>query len=470
MGHGHDHAEGAAPPASPPVRRILGLALAPLLFLTVVGLAVLWPTGEDRTITSPDVVDTGTLEHASVTRLVVEPCFSGSDPSGPGGQTSFDQSGCMTIEAVVTTGPDDGTTIVLPRMVLGGIAPDLRVGDVIVVSRVVVPGVDGPIYNYADLDRQTPMALLLALFVVAVVGIGRLRGLAALVGLAITLVLLVAFTLPSILEGHDPILVALVTGSAAMILILYLTHGFHARTATALLGTLVSLLLTALLAWWFVAATRVTGQSEDEVVTLALAGSRVSITGLLLAGIIIGALGVLNDVTVTQASAVWQLHQVNPSLSGRELYGRAMSIGRDHIASVVDTLVLAYAGAALPLLVLFAVAPKPFGTIVNGEIVAVEIVRTLVGSIGLVLSVPITTGLAAAVVARSRADRTALANGGDGREGRVEAAREATATTAARRRLTDAAEKRRRKRELAQHERKESWRPPRSERDFWEPG
>lgn len=351
-------------------------------------------------------------------------------------------------------------------MVVGGISPDLREGDRINVARSDIESLPDAVYNYADLQRTGPLLLLAAIFVVVVIGIARLRGLSALVGLGVTLLILMRFILPSILEGNPPIAVALVGSSASMFVILYLTHGVSARTAAALLGTLVSLLLTAGLAAYFLSITRITGQSEDENVTLFLAGSRVTVTGLLLAGIIIGALGVLNDVTVTQASAVWELHRANPDLSGRQLYGSVMRIGRDHIASVVDTLVLAYAGASLPLLVLFSVVARPLGVVLNGEIIAVEILRTLVGSIGLVLSVPITTALAALVVSRSRAHHHA-GNSPDEVEPVVGDPPLRVATRQAQARLALAAEHRRDRREARRQVKDDAWQPAKAERDFW---
>jgi uncharacterized membrane protein len=181
----------------------------------------------------------------------------------------------------------------------------------------------------------------------------------------------------------------------------YVAHGVSARTTTALLGTLGSLALTALLAAVFVSATHLTGLASEETTSLQSAVGDVSLSGLVLAGIVIGSLGVLNDVTVTQASAVWEVHAANPSQSRRRLYSSGMRVGRDHIASTVYTLVLAYAGASLPLLILFSVAGQNLTNVLTGDLVGVEIVRTLVGSIGLVAAVPLTTALAAIVVATS---------------------------------------------------------------------
>ena len=478
MGHGHSHHDNPVPRASRRIRIILACALAPFFVATAVGLVVLWPRGDVPSVSSPQYLDTSTIENATVLESELRECpIAGpnggtipSDGGEPGGQTFVNR--CMKVVVSVDSGPEAGREVSLPEMTLGGITPQLEIGESIVVSRTSIPQLPEAVYNYSDIQRRTPLALLAAIFVVIVIGIARLKGLSALIGLGVTLLILVKFMLPAILEARDPVAVALVGSSAAMIVILYLTHGFNARTATALLGTLVSLILTAGLAVAFVSATKISGQSEDEYVTLAIAGSKVTVTGLLLAGIIIGSLGVLNDVTVTQASAVWELHRANPELSGVRLYRSVMRIGRDHIASVVDTLVLAYAGASLPLLVLFSVAPRPLGTIVNGEIVAIEIVRTLVGSIGLVLSVPITTALAVLVVARSRShllpatvdDLNVSPEPGTvavGRQDQLLGRRVLDAQAArSRRRRTERAARRQSK--------ETSWQPEKKEREFWD--
>jgi uncharacterized membrane protein len=174
------------------------------------------------------------------------------------------------------------------------------------------------------------------------------------------------------------------------------------------LGTLVSLVLTAALAAVFVAASHITGFSSDEATFLQSLTTRVNFSGLVLGGIVIGSLGVLNDVTVTQVSSVWEIHAADPTQGPRALYRAGMRVGRDHIASVVDTLVLAYAGASLPLLILFTVVGQSLGRVVTGEVVAEEVVRALVGSIGLVAAVPVTTALAAFVVTRSSTPAAAL--------------------------------------------------------------
>jgi uncharacterized membrane protein len=260
--------------------------------------------------------------------------------------------------------------------------------------------IDGDrIYSLFDYQRDTPLLLLVALFAGAVVVFGRWRGLGALVGLAASLAILVWFTLPAILDGTDPVVVAVVSASVIALITLFLAHGPEPSTAVALLATLASLAITAVLASVFVSAARFTGMTDDSTFLLSGLAGGIDPRGILLAGIVIGALGVLDDVTVTQVSAVWQLKAVRPDLTAAELVGPALRIGRDHISSTVNTLFLAYAGTSLPLLLLFTSADQGFGDVITRELVATEVVRALVGSIGLVASVPISTWLAATVVA-----------------------------------------------------------------------
>lgn len=242
------------------------------------------------------------------------------------------------------------------------------------------------------------MLLLFVLFAAAVLLLGRWKGLGALAGLGASLAIILGFILPAVLDGRSPLLVAIIGASAIAFVTLYLAHGLNIATTVALLSTFASLALTGLLALVFVNAAKFTGYTEDSTFFLTALGVQIDPRGLILAGIVIGTLGVLDDVTVTQVSAVWELRKAQPDASALDLYRSAVNIGRDHISSTVNTLFLAYAGAALPLLLLFTEAQQSIGGVATREIVAVEIVRTLVGSIGLVASVPIATWLAASVL------------------------------------------------------------------------
>ena len=256
----------------------------------------------------------------------------------------------------------------------------------------------GAPYVFVDLVRGPPMALLAGVLVVLVLAVARLRGLGALAGLGVSLAGVLGFTVPALLDGRPALPVALVTASALMFALLYLAHGVSVRTSAALLGTLGGLLATGALAAWATGATHLTGLGGEHALDLLSLAPATSLRGVLLCGMVLAGLGVLNDVTITQASAVWELRAVSPGASRRELFAGGMRIGRDHIASTVYTVAFAYLGAALPLVLLVAMSDRTLlDSLTSGEI-AEEVVRTLVGSLGLVLAIPLTTALAAALV------------------------------------------------------------------------
>jgi uncharacterized membrane protein len=254
-----------------------------------------------------------------------------------------------------------------------------------------------PTYYIQDLERGRPILVLAALFIGAVVAFGRWQGIRSLVGLGLSFLVIVGFVVPSILRGHSPVLVAVTGAMAIMLLSLYLSHGIGPKTTAAVVGTALALGLTAALAIVFVAAASLTGLASEEALGASYAVGGLSLRGLLLAGIIIGGLGVLDDVTMSQASLVTELHHANPTAGMATLVAGALRVGRDHIAATVNTLFLAYAGAALPLLIVFVTGTDSLSTVATTEIVAVEIVRALCGSVGLIAAVPLTTVLAALV-------------------------------------------------------------------------
>lgn len=324
---------------------------------------------------------------ARVTRVTLGPC-AGTVEGGPE---------CRVVEFELQAGPDRGETRT-QEFTLGSVtSPQLHTGDRVVLNHFAGEEV-GFDYQFADRQRRPTLIVLAAAFAVIVVLVGRMRGLAALAGLAASLVVILQFGLPALLGGASPVVVAVLTASAIAYLALYLAHGFNPLTTVALLGTLASLALTVLLSSVFTAAANFSGFATEEATLLVTLNGRIDLVGLLLGGAVIGALGALDDMTVTQTSAVAELHSANPGLSATELYRRALRIGRDHVSSTVNTLALAYVGASLPTFLIFAISEQSLGAIANSEIVAVEIVRTLVGSIGLVAAVPVTTALAAFVV------------------------------------------------------------------------
>jgi uncharacterized membrane protein len=266
----------------------------------------------------------------------------------------------------------------------------------------VAQGPDGEVYFLSDHVRRPSLLLLAGAFALLVIVVGRFQGALSLVGMAISLLVIVQFIVPGILSGFSPILVSVVGAIVIMFSTLYLSHGVDRKTTVALLGVSASLGFTAILGSIFMAAAHLTGLADEHALTLSnLTGGQINPEGLLLAGIIIGALGVLDDVAIAQSSAVFELRRANPLLRPMELYDRAMNVGRDHIASTVNTLVLAYAGASLPLLMILATQAEPLGVLPNREYMATEIVRTLVGSMGIVAAVALTTALAAFVSGRS---------------------------------------------------------------------
>lgn len=400
MGHSHSHGQIRVPPST---QRVLLLAVLPFAVATLAGFFLLWPSDDGS---EPLAGGFRAEEYeASVKEVTRRDC-----PDVPGQERFI----CSTVTIELREGEDKGDTFRLDFST-GPRTRRIQTGDSVIVGTSDAPTPEGAAgsaapskYYFLDYDRRLPLVALAVVFGVVVVAASRWRGLAALAGVAVSLMVLAKFVLPAILAGSDPLVVAIVGGSGIMFLALYLAHGLNAATTTAVLGTLASLFLTGLLALFFVNISIFTGAGSEEAAFLQINQSQVNLEGLLLASIIIGTLGVLDDVTVTQASAVWELRTANPSYGPGDLYRSALRIGRDHIASTVNTLVLAYAGASLPLLILFSVSNRPIAQILNTETVAEEIVRTLVGSIGLVASVPITTGLAVLVVT-SRRPRAARA-------------------------------------------------------------
>jgi uncharacterized membrane protein len=270
-------------------------------------------------------------------------------------------------------------------------------------------------YSFSDFERRTPLYLLAALFAIVVIALARWKGVRSLIGLALSLLIVTQFMVPAILEGSSPVLVALTGALAVMLITVTLSHGTGVTSMAAILGSVASLLATALLAVIFVKVASITGfSSEESSLLLGEGGPRstsLSLEGLVLAGIVVGALGVLDDVTVSQASTVMAINRANPVQGLRRLYREALGVGRDHLSATVNTLVLAYVGAALPVLLLFEQAGTSFGDALNREAVAGQVVAMLVGSIGLVLAVPLTTALASWLAVRLPAEALAADDG-----------------------------------------------------------
>ena len=400
-GHGHGHGGGSLDGASATrVRRLLALLLAPCALAVLVGLVVLAPSpSEYAQVTERAATGQGAPGLGSQTPVDAEVLRAAgeSDCTDPNLPAPAPGEGCVAVTVRLQDGPVAGSTVVTLAPTTPG-SPRFAVGDPVVLGWAGGDPADPLTYTLVDFQRGSPLLLLGGLFALAVLLLGRWQGLAALVALGATLGVLAIFVLPALATGSAPVPVALTASGLIVGIVLPLTHGLSARTATAALGTLASLGLIGVLALLFAALSRLTGLGEEASELAGVLGPGIDLRGLLLAGVVIGALGVLDDVTVTQTSAVWELHRANPAARLADLYGAAMRVGRDHVASAVNTLVLAYAGAALPLLLLFALAGRGLGDLLTAEDVAQEVVRTLVGSIGLVASVPLTTVLAAVVV------------------------------------------------------------------------
>jgi uncharacterized membrane protein len=297
----------------------------------------------------------------------------------------------------ILEGPNQGEKMNLNLGTNQFLPEDLRlqVGEIILV--MINQRVDdgSTMVNFIDYERRGSLVWLFAAFVLVSALISGWKGVRSLIGILFSLAIIIFFIIPQILAGKDPVLVSILGSFVFLSFSMYLVYGWTLKTHAAVLGILIALFITGLLSAFFIDFTRLTGFGDENAMFLVQQNAaQISLRGLLLAGMLIGALGVLDDLVISQASSVFELHSANTSLDLKFLYRRAMNIGRDHVASTVNTLVLAYAGASLPMLLLFSMNSGDYALLSNMSMVAEEIVRTLVGSIGLFLSVPITTFLA----------------------------------------------------------------------------
>lgn len=400
--HGHSHHAHASHPATPASRqavRLVSAVLVPVALVAVAALIWLWPGGV--TADRQDPAQNPQRYTADVVTVAEQPCPPRPEGAPPGALAGTFRCGSVTIQ--LTGGPERGKRV--DTEIPGGPgAPTLRAGDKVVVL-FLADALSGQPYQVIDHQRSMPLLALALAFVFAVVAFGRWRGLRALAGLAVTFSVLLLFIVPAILNGQAPLLTAIVGSAVIMLSVLFLTHGFNLTTAVAVLGTLASLTVTGVLSAVSTWATRLTGVANEEASFLNASFQDVNMQGLLLAGILIGSLGVLDDVCVTQAATVTELTRANPDLTYGQTYQAATRIGRAHIASVINTIILAYAGASLPLLILLAAGDQPVGELLTSQFLAEEIVRSAVGTIGLITAVPITTALAALAARPLSADR-----------------------------------------------------------------
>jgi uncharacterized membrane protein len=416
-GHSHGHTDHSDPtPGALAARKranwLLAAVLIPLTLLTLAAMVMMWPSGNkaDLKLASPYAAAPGvTFDTGTIQRVVVESCTQGTT-----GQNTTAQPGTGQGTAQDAPQPGNDCTFAFTEPDKGGnpvkvvINPDVvkshgvKVGDDIrylnLSNAQGASGQGAPAYIFVDFVRTLPIILLAVLYAAVVIAVARWRGLRALIGLVGAYAVLVTFMLPGLVEGKPPLLLALVGSTVIMIGVLYFAHGFSARTSTALLGTMFGLGITALLAAWATDAANLAGVGSHDAATLANISDNISISGIILCGLIISGLGVLNDVTITQSSAVWELYELAPETSARQLFSSAMRIGRDHIASTVYTIAFAYAGAALPILIIVMLYDRPLGEALTSAELSEEVIRTLVGSVGLVLAIPVTTLIAVLVV------------------------------------------------------------------------
>jgi uncharacterized membrane protein len=365
--------------------------LVPLGIVLLAAMIWLWPSGTYQELSLDDPYGTTegfAVESGSVSSVTGRACEGGAETGSPT-EVQVDLE-CQTAQVATDRG---SYAVEIPAQVSA--STEVERGDnvkILVGEDLAEAGV------FVDFERTVPVALLAALYAVVVVVVARWRGVRAIGGLMLSFAVLFGFMIPALLEGGPPFWVGLIGSMLIMLVVLYFAHGVSLRTTTALLGTFIGLILTAGLAAWASDTAYLIGLGEEYSYMLASVVPEIRLSGIVLTGLLVAGLGVLNDVTITQSSAVWEIKAAQPNISSRDLFAAGMRIGRDHIASTVYTIAFAYAGAALPMLMIVSMYDRSMlDTIMSAEMVE-EVVRILVGSIGLVLAIPITTGIAVAVV------------------------------------------------------------------------
>ncbi|SNU01398.1 Uncharacterized membrane protein [Ruaniaceae bacterium KH17] len=368
------------------MRSVLAWVTIPLVIATVIGMLLLWPRGETPVGQNERLANGYGLQSARV--LSIEPVDETDELNAMIGNA-------VMVELLNGVGEGEEVPVHVPFEIVDN---GLSVGDRIVVLFNPDALATGVPYTFWDFHRDVPMIALSIVYLLVVFAVARFKGLAAVGGLIACLGVIFAFILPAIMAGRSPLLVVMVGSGAMLLLAVYLAHGVSIRTTTAVLGTFAGVAVTVLLGAGALDWANLTGaQSEDALLTLSYFPG-LNMRHLLLCGLVISALGALNDVTITQASAVWELHAANPSLSKARLFAGGMRIGRDHIASTIYTLAFAYVGGILGTLLVVMTFNSTVPEFLLLTEIAEEIVRTLVASIGLILAIPFTTALAAGLV------------------------------------------------------------------------
>ncbi|EEH63235.1 YibE/F-like protein [Gleimia coleocanis DSM 15436] len=399
----HSHSHGPLELSQQRLRKIrifLTAVVAPLALATVLGMLLLWPSSGNSVVGSIDPYASGTsTASARVIGFDLDKCAPvGGIPEAPVPQAGENNRAFElgNLCAEILDGKSAGLVVLL--QIPPEKFPIISEGDTLTVLRTETGDSGGVIHAYWDIQRTSPLWILLTLYLVMVVVVARLRGLAAIAGLTASILVLVYFVMPALMVGKPALLVTLCGVSAMLFASVYFAHGISIRTTTALLGTFGGMALTVVMALWQVQSVHLSGAASEEGRLIFGYLPEVSLQALLVCGIVIAALGALNDVTITQASTVWELHAANPQMSQMQIFAHAMRVGRDHIASTVYTLAFAYSGTALPALLLAMMIDRPLYEIAVTEEIAEEIVRTLIASIGLIISIPLTTLIAAVLV------------------------------------------------------------------------
>ena len=461
--HGHGHAPELAPQQAKRVRVLLAAIVVPLVLVALIGLVAIYPSTNTKMGSRAFLSQGSSLARLEVTSLDVAGCqgvfggmqsgygttgSAGSGSSGADGagtssgsngsdgaraSSGSNGSGGVGTDGAGTNAGTSGATssadssllkdavcakvikgkgkgLVVPIHVPTESRKFVSVGDQVNAMYTPAAISAGTPFIFIDFERAQPVGILALVYLVVVVAVAGRKGVLSILGLAAALAVLVGVMIPALLAGTNPVLVVCVCALAMLILALYLAHGVSVRTTTALLGTVAGLVVTVFLAQLSAIYAHLNGASSEDAIALTTSVPGINMSALLVCGMVLAGLGVLNDVTITQASAVWELHGANPTMGTWKLARVAMRIGRDHIASTVYTLAFAYAGSALPLIMVAALIDRSvWATILSGEI-AEEVVRTLVSSIGLVLAIPSTTLIAAFLSVRT-ADKAGIADG-----------------------------------------------------------
>jgi len=407
--HGADGLDGGVQSRRPLL--VMLAVLVPLLLAAGTGLALLWPSAEEAGPLPSGVVDMSGNEQVpgEVLSATADVCEGAPQDRLEDGSIPLSVL-CASAEVRVLSGPEEGEVVEVPlppQVFRAGVAAGERVvlgrnTTVFMEDGTEVLASEQVAYSWVDLDRSRALLVLAGAFALLVVAVGRRQGLAAIGGLALTFGALAYVVLPALRQGEDAVLVALCVSVPLMTAVLYLAHGFSTRTTAALLGTVFGLLATTGLAAWASSAASLNGLTDEDSYALSSFTTGTDLQGIVLCGLVVAGLGILNDVTITQVSSVWEIESLAPQAGFGELFRSGMRVGRDDLASTVYTIAFAYAGAALPTMLLLSLFDQPFGQVLTSGVIAEEIARTAVGSIGMILAIPVTTAVAAASVVAGR--------------------------------------------------------------------